>query len=107
MAHEHLLSVVQRYLRAVQEHGIPVSMGVVFGSWSRGEATPDSDIDLLVVSPRFDLPRERADIAALWRIAARVDARIEPVPCGLRQWKEDDGSPLLAVVRREGEPIAA
>lgn len=107
MADGTILNVVRRYLEAVEESGIPVEMGVLFGSWSRGQATPQSDIDLLIVSPRFDAPRQRRDVAALWRIAARIDSRIEPTPCGSRQWEEDETSPILLVVREEGEAIAA
>lgn len=107
MADASIVSVVHRYLDEVRAHGIPVELGILFGSWTRGQAAPPSDIDLLVVSPRFDAPRERRDIATLWRLAARVDSRIEPIPCGSRQWREDQTSPLLAVVREQGEPVAA
>ena len=107
MVDPEIVTTVRTYLERVRAHGIPVEFGVLFGSWSRGQASPLSDIDLLVVSPRFDAPRARRDIAALWRIAARVDSRIEPVPCGSKQWREDQGSPLLAVVREEGEAVAA
>ena len=107
MADDAILSIVHKFLEAVRTSGIPVEFGVLFGSWSRGHASQQSDIDLLVVSPRFDAPRARRDIATLWRIAARVDSRIEPIPCGARQWREDETSPLLAVVREEGQAIAA
>lgn len=107
MADDAILKVVREFLDAVRASGIPVDFGILFGSWSRGQASPHSDIDLLIVSPRFDAPRARRDIAALWRIAARVDSRIEPTPCGSRQWKEDESSPILTVVRAEGEAIAA
>lgn len=107
MVDDSILRIVQIFLDTVRSHGIPVDFGVLFGSWTRGRSTTESDIDLLVVSPRFDMPRSREDVAALWRIAARVDSRIEPIPCGSRQWREDDASPLLAVVRQEGEPVAA
>jgi predicted nucleotidyltransferase len=82
--------------------GIAVSFGVIFGSQATGSADRWSDIDLLVVSPRFDGPRNRQDINLLWRIAARIDSRIEPIPCGERQWEEDQASPIVEIARREG-----
>ena len=106
MADDAVVSIVKRFLAAVRSSGIPVELGVLFGSWARGAASSESDIDLMVVSPCFDAPRAHRDVAALWRLAARVDSRIEPLPCGSRQWREDQASPLLAVVRREGEAIA-
>jgi predicted nucleotidyltransferase len=107
MADESVLSAVRNLLETVRVHRIPVELAVLFGSWFRERASPESDIDLLVVSPRFDAPRSRSDIAAHGRIAARVDSGIEPVPCGSRQWREDETSPLLAIAREEGEPVAS
>jgi len=107
MVDDTVVNIVQRYLAAVRSSGIPVELGVLFGSWARGAASSESDIDLMVVSPRFDAPRAHRDVAALWRLAARIDSRIEPLPCGSQQWREDQTSPLLAVVRQEGEAIAA
>ena len=58
------------------------------------------------VSPRFDGLRSRQDVDLLWRLAARTDSRIEPVPCGERQWQEDTSSPIIEIARREGERVA-
>jgi hypothetical protein len=65
-----------------------------------------SDIDLVVVSPQFDQSPCWADVRVLWRQAARVDSRIEPIACGERQWEEDRSSVILEIARREGERIA-
>lgn len=51
-----MLEVVRRVVAVARPHKI-----ILFGSWSRGEARPDSDIDLLVVS---DDARPRAQRAA-------------------------------------------
>lgn len=79
--------------------------GVVFGSQAKGQANQWSDIDLLVVSPRFDGPRQRRDVDLLWRLAARTDSRIEPIPCGERQWKEDTSSAIVEIARRDGQEV--
>ena len=105
MLEQGVAASVQRYLRAVQESGIPVRFGVVFGSQVSGSPDAWSDIDLVVVSPLFDLGRDREHIALLWRLTARVDCRIEPVPCGEQQWETDDSSALSEVARRHGERI--
>jgi hypothetical protein len=41
----------------------------------------------------------------LWRVAARTDSRIEPIPCGERQWVEDRSSAILEIARREGQVV--
>jgi predicted nucleotidyltransferase len=76
--------------------------GVIFGSQVTGKTHEWSDIDLMVISPMFDESRTYESIGRLWRAAARVDSRIEPIACGARQWREDDGTPIIEVVRQEG-----
>jgi predicted nucleotidyltransferase len=100
-----IIESVQTYLKKVQKEGIVIRFGVVFGSQVTGQADRWSDIDLLVVSPRLDGPRDRRDIDLMWRLAARTDSRIEPVPCGERQWKDDVSSAVVEIARREGETI--
>jgi predicted nucleotidyltransferase len=100
-----IAGVVRAYLRNLRDAGIPVEAGIVFGSHARGQADEWSDIDLVVLSPRFDEPFALADVEALWVAAGRTDSRIEPVPCGERQWVEDDASEILEIARREGQEI--
>ena len=105
MVNESVVNGVRKYLRALQNQGIAVKFGVIFGSQLTGKTDAWSDIDLLVVSPSFDDRRSRDDINLLWRLAARTDNRIEPIPCGERQWFEDDASAIIEVARREGETV--
>ncbi|MBF0143670.1 MAG: nucleotidyltransferase domain-containing protein [Magnetococcales bacterium] len=93
---------VGSYLAELNLRGLPVAFGVVFGSHARGTSHAWSDIDLFVISPRFDSKPLRSDVDLLWRTAATTDPRIEPIGVGSRQWLEDDGIPLIEIVRREG-----
>ena len=105
MVSKSVVRVVKKYLRAVSKQGIPVTAGVVFGSYVKGKSHKWSDIDLLVVSSRFDKNRNRRDIDLLWHVAAEVDSRIEPIAVGERQYKEDNNSWIITVARREGQVI--
>ena len=105
MVAEPIARSIKHYLQVVSQQGIPVRYGVVFGSQVTGRADVWSDIDLLVVSPKFDGKRKRDDINLLWRIAARTDSRIEPIPVGERQYDEDDSSAIIEIARREGQRI--
>ena len=106
MVDQSVVDVVRSYLQSLRQVGVAVRFGVIFGSYAVGRAGPWSDIDLLVVSPRFDGPRTRQDVNLLWRQAARIDSRIEPVACGESQWREDDSSAIIEIARREGTQIA-
>jgi predicted nucleotidyltransferase len=100
-----VVTSVRRYLRAVQSAGIAVSRGILFGSWARGEGTPDSDLDLVVIAPEFDEASGRARADLLWGLRATTDSRIEPFAVGERQWREDDASVLIELARREGVEV--
>ena len=106
MADESVVKTVQKYRELLVKSGIPVSNVILFGSHVREYNHSWSDIDVLVVSPRFDGKRKREDINLLWRIAARVDSRIEPVAVGQSQYEVDDSSAIIEIARREGEVIS-
>ncbi len=105
MVDESIVNVVKQYLQTLVERDIPVHQGVIFGSQVSGRPHKWSDIDLLVVSPRFDGERKREDVNLLWRIAARTDSRIEPIPVGQHQFEKDDSSAIIEVARREGQVV--
>lgn len=105
MVARSVVEAVRVYLRTVQENGIPVSFGVVFGSQTRGTADEQSDIDLLVVSPHFDGKKDRRETSLLWRLTVGTDTRVEPIAVGTREWKEDDSRAIVEIARREGQII--
>ena len=105
MVDRSIVTSVRKYLRVLRRHGVNVRFGVIFGSHSRGQAHDMSDIDLLVVAPRFDRSRTHNEVSRLWRLAARTDIRIEPVPCGVKQWEQDYSSAIIEIARREGHLV--
>ncbi|HNS22246.1 MAG TPA: nucleotidyltransferase domain-containing protein [Sedimentisphaerales bacterium] len=105
MADPTIIDVIRRYLRNLAQQGILARMGVLFGSHATGHPDQWSDIDLLVVSPAFDGTFSRDAIDSLWYVAACTDSRIEPIPCGERQWEEDTATPIIEVARREGVQV--
>jgi predicted nucleotidyltransferase len=107
MVERSVVTTVRNYLAALAEAGIEVEQAVVFGSQAKGRANEWSDIDLLVVGAMFDGIKDRSVVNRLWHLAAQVDSRIEPIPCGARQWREDDASAIIEIARREGEVIKA
>ena len=105
MADKSIIVAVRKYLSALSEQGLIPSFGVLFGSHVTGHVHEWSDIDLMVVAKRYDQDYKHKDVSLLWRVAALLDPRIEPIPCGEKQWEEDDGIPIIEIVRREGEII--
>ncbi|MBM3324420.1 MAG: nucleotidyltransferase domain-containing protein [Calditrichaeota bacterium] len=79
---------------------------VLYGSWARGDATEDSDIDVLVLLRGKVIPGEEIDrmIDIITDINLKHGALLSVYPVS-----EDDystvNSPLLMNVRREGVPV--
>jgi predicted nucleotidyltransferase len=101
-----IIGVIQDYLAAVRRSGIRVSRAILFGSYARGAAQPDSDVDILVIAPEFDDPYNKNRVDLLWTLRAQTDSRIEPIAVGERQWREDDTSVIIEMARREGQEIS-
>lgn len=107
MVESTIINTVRRYLAALPGVGIHASKAVLFGSFAKGRADRDSDIDLIVVAPEFDGPRDIEVIKDLWHATISADNRIEPIPCGEREWESGDGRPIIEIARREGVVIEA
>ncbi len=106
MDRSEALKKVGQYLVALEQEGIPVAFGVLFGSYAKGSWHVDSDIDVVVVSPLFDTKRDRHLQKILWRVAADIDPRIEPIPCGQVEWSSPDGTrPILDSIQWEGDYV--
>ena len=100
-----VIESVRSYLRVVRKNGIPVAFGVLFGSQSRGTANENSDIDLVVVSSHFDGKKDFDEVNKLWELTVDTDTRVEPVPVGEREWKEDDSRAIVEIARQEGQIV--
>ncbi|MEJ5310817.1 MAG: nucleotidyltransferase domain-containing protein [Anaerolineae bacterium] len=105
MADSAVIQSVRQYLHALVEQGIAVRYGVLFGSHARNQTQTWSDIDLAVVSEQFDAPLRHDDIMLLWRVAARMDSRIEPVAVGQKQFELGSDRAIVEIARREGQII--
>jgi len=106
MAGEPVEVVVRKYLEAARVAGIQARRAVLFGSHARGTADEWSDIDLVVIAPELEGPADRGLVTKLWELRAFTDSRIEPIPCGEREWETDDRRSVLEIARREGVVIS-
>ena len=105
MVEQAIIESVKSYLASLPRFGIHARRAVLYGSFARGEGNADSDIDLVVIAPEFDGRRDVSLVKALWR-ATVSDDRIEPIPCGEREWERGDGRPIIEIARREGVVVA-
>lgn len=78
---------------------------ILYGSWARGDATEDSDIDVLIVLEREVIPGKEIDrmIDIITDINLKHGVLISVYPISEEDYSTIN-SPLLINVRREGVP---
>lgn len=102
MIASRLLAELKERLTAA--YGDRLHSVVLFGSEARGDAGPDSDIDILAVLDKltedFGDELERG-LTAVYPIALRLGRRVSVKPLVREEYERGD-SPLLRQVRRSG-----
>ncbi len=79
------IELAKAYKKVVSEK-MPLEAVYLYGSYSKGTNTPDSDIDIAVIVEKLD-DDFFADTPMLWRLRRKVSNLIEPV---LLQKDSDD-----------------
>jgi len=89
--------------KAVEKKGVPVKKLVIFGSYAKGNARKESDIDVCVVSPIFGKDSVE-ETQFLFKVRREVDSRIEPLPVSVEEYKEMN-SPIVFEIKKFGQII--
>ncbi len=106
MVDRKVIEIVKTYIRELESKGVTISKAYLYGSQARGEAGPESDIDVMLVSPLFD-GDYRPYLVAVWWSDYRSENKIEPFIVGEKRFETDDMSPIIGIVKEEGIEIAA
>ncbi|HDM75888.1 MAG TPA: nucleotidyltransferase domain-containing protein [Deltaproteobacteria bacterium] len=75
---------------------------ILFGSQARGEATEESDIDVLVVVPKLDKETLDLILEVAWEVGFEAGKIISVIPATFEEVKKLSASPFFQAVRREG-----
>jgi uncharacterized protein len=96
-----LASIVRKLVAALEPDRV-----YVFGSHARGDASPDSDVDLLVVVSQSDQPPHQRDQAALGAIGLHtVPLDVLVLTADEFEMYADSPSSLIGTIRREGRTL--
>jgi len=97
-------AIIRKFAGAVSARGIHVDKILLYGSYAANRQTPDSDLDVAIVSPDFGRDRFSEGVI-LNQLAWRVDPRLHPVPLSSESFAKDSWVPLIHEIRSKGIEI--
>jgi predicted nucleotidyltransferase len=104
MDKKQALKIIQKYVRRLRQEGISVDRVILYGSYAAGKERYGSDIDVAIVSRDFGKDRVEEGIA-LYRIAGKVDPRLEPVALSIEAYENDTWLPLIYEIKAKGQEL--
>lgn len=104
MAKGEVIELLKKYIILLNAEGISVNRAFLFGSYSNDSASDSSDIDIMIVSDKYD---ETDDIIVgkIWKLTRKINTKIEPFLIGLNKFKNDNSSPLVSMIKTKGIEI--
>lgn len=106
MVDEQIIEIIKEYIVRLKEEGITVTKAILYGSHVSGNARPDSDIDLIIVSPQFENGNDKF-IGRLWKATKYSNYKIEPIAIGVTKFNVTENSPIISLAKKYGLEIAA
>ena len=101
MVKSEAVKIIKKFARALKKEGISIEHVILYGSYAKNKARFDSDIDVAIVSKSFGMDRVEEGMV-LFRIAGKIDSRLEPVPISHRAYENDSWIPLIHEIREKG-----
>lgn len=98
MDKEQALNIAKKYKEIVAER-LPLKAAYLYGSYSKGNYTTDSDIDIAIIVDRLS-DNYFDDTPLLWKLRRKISTLIEPVLL-----TDDESNPLYYDILRTGTPI--
>ena len=104
MAKEEVIELLKKYIILLNAEGISVNKAFLFGSYSNDSASDSSDIDIMIVSDKYD-ETDDIVIGKIWKLTRKINTKIEPFLIGLNKFRNDNSSPLISMIRTKGIEI--
>ncbi len=101
MPQEEIIALIQKYVALLNAEGLSVRKAFLFGSYASGLAKPNSDIDVMIVSDKFDEANDRA-AGKMWQLTKQVHTGIEPFLIGINKFNSDNSSHFLNSIKQHG-----
>lgn len=90
------------FINLIRTNGIPIKSAFIFGSYAKGKARQDSDLDICLISSKFS--DRFNDRLSLMRLRREIDFSIEPHPFHPKNFIDED--PLVWEIKKTGVRVA-
>ena len=99
--------LVERFKQLLREQGVPFYKTIVFGSRARGDARPDSDLDVLVLVEEVTPLIRKIISQCAWEVGFNANILIQTVVMTRKQaeYGPEQSSLLMLAVREEGVAV--
>lgn len=101
MPKTEVIELLKEYITLLNSNGISVYKAFLFGSYSSNTANDASDIDVMIVSEKYDETDDEA-VGKIWKLTRLVSTKIEPFMIGKNKYNSDDNSPLIEQIKTKG-----
>ena len=105
MADKQIVKSIRKYIYLLNKEGFEINKAFLYGSFATGNTHSESDIDLMLVSKKLD-DNDINMKSLAWILTKKIDNRIEPYLISPDRFNNDDSSPLLEIIRKEGVEIS-
>ena len=101
------LQFAEHLKHALIEHNVPLYKTIVFGSRARGDAQPDSDLDVLVLVDHITPALRKTISRCAWEVGFEAGVLIQAVVMTREEAEHgpEQSSLLMLAVREEGIPV--
>lgn len=98
---------VIKAFRSLLARELEIDQLVLFGSRARGDAAPDSDMDILVITQKPTADMEKFISNCAWEAGFKYGIVIVPVVYSKKEWETgiDRASLLAKAIEMEGVPL--
>ena len=92
---------------ALIQHNVPLYKAIVFGSRARGDAQPDSDLDVLVLVEHVTPTLRKIISRCAWEVGFEAGVLIQTVVMSREEAEHgpEQSSLLMLAIREEGIPV--
>lgn len=99
---EEVEAIIKRYINEIRKE-LPISEVFLYGSYAKGKADQDSDIDICLISSKFGKD-DVEESQYLLKKTIGIDTRLEPVGYSPVAYQREE-SPLIYEIKKYGREI--